>query len=186
MMMPLTSWYPLDRPKPIAAKPRVFVSYHHRGDQYWYNQFSTSFGSIYDVICDRSLERRIESEDPRYVDRRIRERFIVGTSLTIVLCGRDSWKRKYVDWEIYATLYCRHALLGIVLPTVTRYLDVSWVAPPRLLDNIRSGYAHYARWPQSPLELRAAIEEACCRSRQTWRIQNRVRKYVRNVPVRMR
>src|SRR4051812_21993517 len=98
-------------------KRKVFVSYYHGGDQAYYNAFSTAFCDGYDIISDNSLERRVDSEDINYVIRRIRESYITGSSCTIVLVGKDAWGRKYVDWEIKATLEKEHGLIGVRLPT---------------------------------------------------------------------
>ncbi|HOP81030.1 MAG TPA: TIR domain-containing protein, partial [Armatimonadota bacterium] len=138
--------------KNLVAKRKVFVSYHHGNDQYWYDRFSGLFSDTYDIVYNKSLERRIDSDDPAYVDRRIRENYIVGTSITIVLCGAETWKRKYVDWEIYATLYCEHALLGICLPTA---LDTGngKRAPDRFVENWKTGYAHWMHWSEDPIIL---------------------------------
>jgi len=48
--------------------------------------------------------------------RGIRENFITGTSCTIVLCGAQTHLRKYVHWEIKATLDKEHGLIGVNLP----------------------------------------------------------------------
>jgi hypothetical protein len=45
--------------------------------------------------------------------QRIRDKHITGTSCTIVLCGSLTPWRKYVDWEIKATLDKEHGLIGI-------------------------------------------------------------------------
>lgn len=86
------------------VKHKIFVSYHHHGDQAYYDAFSKAFHDTYNVIYDNSLERSIDSDDVNYVMRRIRENHITGTSCTIVLVGAESPKRKYIDWEISATL----------------------------------------------------------------------------------
>lgn len=98
-------------------KRKVFVSYHHSGDQAYYDAFSKAFCDTYDVITDNSLEREVDSENVDYVMRRIRENYISGSSCTIVLVGKDTWGRKYVDWEIKATLEKEHGLIGVRLPT---------------------------------------------------------------------
>jgi hypothetical protein len=104
--------------KPV--KPKVFVSYHHKNDQWWSDQFSKLFAGSYDMFTDTSIGRRIDSEDPLYQSREIRENYISGSSITIVLIGAETGKRKHVDWEIYATLSKKHALLGIALPTCAK------------------------------------------------------------------
>lgn len=140
-------------------RPRVFVSYHHANDQHWYYRFTSLFSDTYEIITDWSLDRVIDSDDCEYVERRIRENNIVGTSCTILLCGLETWKRKYVDWEIYATLYKQHALLGLVLPTANERLF-----PYRFDDNIKTGYAGWIGWTNDPIVLRLAVLEAIYRS----------------------
>jgi hypothetical protein len=123
------------------VKHKVFVSYHHGGDQTYYDAFSRTFHDTYDVIYDNSVERRIDSDDPVYVLRRIRDNFITGSSCTMVLVGRNTWGRKYVDWEIDATLDRQHGLIGVRLPS-------SYLYPARLHDNIQSGFAFCLEWAQ--------------------------------------
>ena len=148
---------------PIFVKHKVFVSYHHRGDQAYYDAFSRMFHDNYESIYDNSLERRIDSENTDYVRRRIRENFITGSSCTIVLVGAETWGRKYVDWEIDATLEAGHALIGVHLPSLYARPDGFYNVPARLNDNINSGYAPWLAWSyitSSPTHLDAAIAEA--------------------------
>ncbi|WP_372013896.1 TIR domain-containing protein [Tistrella mobilis] len=144
---------------------RIFVSYHHGGDQVYYDEFSRQFHDIHEIVTDNSLERPIDSNNPEYVMRRIRENHIQGTSCTIVLVGRETHARKYVDWEIKATLDKRHGLIGIQLPT-------AWGAacmPDRLADNVNSGYAVYGTWAEITASAAACqnmIEAANARDKQ--------------------
>ena len=110
----------------------MFVSYHHGGDRAYYDAFSQLFDASYDVIQDNSVEREIDSDDAEYVIRRIREDFITGSSCTVVLCGTDTPKRKFVDWEIKATLDKEHGLIGINLPANPRLLNGNVTVPNRL------------------------------------------------------
>jgi len=151
------------------VKRRVFVSYHHGGDQVYYDAFSRTFCDTYDVITDNSLERVIDSEDVDYVMRRIREQYISGTSCTIVLVGRDTWGRKYVDWEIKATLEKKHGLIGVQLPSASVDANGNVTVPGRLHDNINSGYALWVNWEQltaSAQACTALIEKANARDKQ--------------------
>ena len=131
---------------PTQIKRKVFVSYHHGYDQWFYNEFSRVFSNIYDVICDNSLDRVIDSDDPEYVLRRIREKYITGSSCTIVLCGAETPNRKYVDWEIKATLDKQHGLIGVKLPTSIISQQGKVIIPDRLYDNIQTGYAFCVDW----------------------------------------
>lgn len=142
------------------VKPRVFVSYHHENDQGWYDQFTLLFSEAYDVVTDRSLKESIDSDNVDYVMRTIREQYITGTSVTIVLCGSESWKRKYIDWEIKATLDKEHALVGIQLPTLVAGPNGRVTVPDRLSSNINSGYAHWIAWTTVPACLSSEIQTA--------------------------
>ena len=127
------------------VKSKVFVSYHHHGDQNHYDRFSRFISDDYDVLYDNSPERAIGSGDPEYIMRRLREDFITGSSCTIVLCGAVTSYRKFVDWEIACTLDKEHGLIGIELPT--RIIDLgNVIVPSRLHDNIVSRYALWTSW----------------------------------------
>lgn len=157
---------------------RVFVSYHHGGDQAFYDAFSTAFHDQYEAITDTSLERRIDSADVNYVMRRIREVHLSGSSCTIVLCGAHTPQRKYVDWEIQASLNQEMALVAILLPGIQYFANGGTSKPPRLQDNIDSGYAPWAMWNDvvgNPGRLSALIEDANARSRRLI-VNNRARK----------
>jgi hypothetical protein len=130
----------------LYARSRVFVSYHHHGDQAYYNAFVSIFDTNYDVIQDCSLDRVYDSEDMDYVRWSVANNDIKGTSCTIVLCGAATPERKFVDWEIKATLDDEHGLIGIALPSAQKTWDNKIVVPSRLHANIETGYAIWADW----------------------------------------
>jgi hypothetical protein len=130
---------------PSVVRAKVFVSYHHGNDQAWYDEFSRFFHDTYEVINDNSLERAIDSDDTDYTRWRIRSEYIKGTSVTVVLCGAQTPWRKYVDWELKATLDMQHGLLGIGLPTA-QVSGGNTIVPHRLADNYRTGYAVWGTW----------------------------------------
>lgn len=148
-----------------AIRPRIFVSYHHANDQSWYGLFTTNFSIAYDVFTDTSLERKVDSNDVDYARRVIREQNIKGSSVTIVLCGAETWKRRWVDWEIQMTLNKQHALIGINLPTCAVNQFGQRIVPGRLVDNINSGYAVLCDWPQDVAMLHQSIGDAQARTR---------------------
>ncbi len=83
----------------------------------------------------------------------------------MVLCGRNTPWRKYVDWEIKATLDKDHGLLGIWLPTARRDIYGSIIVPDRLHFNVQGGYAQFVSWdslclPNGPAFLKLWIEIA--------------------------
>ena len=130
-----------------SVKRKVFISYHHSNDQY-YADYIQRLATCYKIFTDRSLERIINSTNTDYVQWAIKENNLKGTSVTIVLCGAETYKRKYVDWEIYHTLDLSHGLLGILLPTCTSDYNGNYIIPARLKENISSGYATCIGWGQ--------------------------------------
>ena len=156
----------------LLVRPKVFVSYHHKNDQEYYNYFSELFSNDYEILYDASVDRKIDSDDTEYQIRRIREKYITGTSLTIVLCGAETWKRKFVDWEICATLNKKHALLGINLPTNPINQYGKYIVPGRLYENIESGFAGVIQWTTDPKELYHAIIMAREKANRTSLIRN--------------
>lgn len=171
-------------PTMTAPKRKVFISYHHAGEQPYCDWFQTNLGEQLNMFTDRSLDAPVRSDDAEYVNRRIREDYILGSSVTIVLCGAETYKRKYVDWEIYSTLHHEHALLGVTLPSAQRNAQGQILVPDRLYVNIQSGYAHWIEWNQNwvlyPSSLKTAIEEALRKSANKQFIQNSQEKMARN------
>lgn len=140
------------------AKRRVFVSYHHRGNQKAVDEFREHFANELEVFTDSSLERAANSQNVDYLTQVCREA-IQGTSVTIVMVGRQTGGRRFVDWEIHYTLRRENGLLGIIVPGLASDAALS---PPRLEDNRPkgSGYAKLYSYPSSASSLRAMIDEA--------------------------
>lgn len=160
-----------------AIKRKIFVSYHHGGDRPYYDAFSRAMHSEYELLQDRSLRLEIKSDDSDYVIRRLREDYIVGTSCTIVLVGLETHQRKFVDWEIKATLDKGHGLIGITLSAGL----LGPILPDRLHDNLISGYAIQLSWralDRNPSVIRSAIEQA--NSCPKYLIDNSRRRRLRN------
>ena len=170
--------FPQERPSrflPSLPKRRAFVSYCHKDDQEWYDALS-AFGDWLDLFSDRSLGEPVRSDDPEYVNRAIREERIVGSSVTIVLCGSWTYGRKYVDWEIRSTLHHSHGLLGVALPSARRGASGNVIVPGRLHDNITTGYAVWmGAWSWEPEAWKSAIEDAYQRSQTSGVLINNAR-----------
>ena len=103
------------------SRHNVFVSYYRDQDQQDKERFIRMLG---DSIIDRSVNiGDIPGPNPptEATLQQIREEFIAQVSVTVVLIGRCTWQRKFVDWEIGASLRDTEAnprcgLLGILLP----------------------------------------------------------------------
>jgi len=163
-------------------KRKVFISFHHKNDQPWFDYFVRKFSDQYEVFIDKSIgETKVRSDDPEYINRAIREDYIKGSSITIVLCGAETQKRKYVDWEIYSTLNYEHVLLGIALPTAQKTPDGKVIVPDRLYTNWATGYAHWMSWTDDASELKKQIEIAIQKSENKNLINNSQEKMQRNI-----
>lgn len=160
---------------------KVFVSYHHRNDQAAYDSFSAHFHDGLETITDNSLDRAIDSTSFEYIMRRIRDTHLHGSSCTIVLCGAETPKRRYVDWEIHASLGQEMGLVGVGLPSIVWEGNGTW-KPARLQDNIDSGYAAWVLWRDlvvNPQLLIAKNEEALANPKS--KISNHRQRMARNV-----
>lgn len=162
----LMSTFLTDLLRTAAIRRSIFISYYHDQDQAYYDVFSQNFSGTYGIVRDNSLDRFIDSDDPEYVMQRIRDNHITGTSCTIVLCGPQTRWRKYVDWEIKATLDREHGLIGIKLPN-NPIIGGGIHKPDRLQDNTDSGYALWMTWEQlqngGPQFLKSCVEAAITR-----------------------
>lgn len=150
----------------IPTFRQVFVSFHHENEQLYKDHLSRMLTESY-LVRDRSLQDPIDTRVPENAMRAIRERYITGTTATIVLCGAQTVQRKFVDWEIKATLDKRHGLIGVYLDTAYDPRTGKYWCPPRLVENIDSGYAAWVSWQQftvNPLAARSTIEAAIGRS----------------------
>ena len=138
------------------ARHRVFISYHH-ANQREVDDFVTTFSDERHVFIKRGLGEEmsqdiINSTNTTYVMNRIRSLYLGNSTVTIVMIGRCTWARRYVDWEIQASLRAgaattRNGLLGIVLPSAAR----NPTAPNRLNLNLsRNPAVAYARWYDYP------------------------------------
>lgn len=157
-------------PKPIGPSQRkVFVSYSHL-NQVEAERFVGQFSGPNGVFIAKALgvsdrDDFIRSDNPAYVMQQIRGRLIQDATVTIVLVGSCTHSRRYVDWEIKASLQqgedaLPNGLIAIQLPSSPNGADL----PPRLEGNWNQGhtncYARYWKYPQNPENLRQWIEDA--------------------------
>lgn len=152
-----------------VTRRKCFISYHH-DDEYEVQQFIQDFDHDQDVLIARGIGASmagdiIHSSDDDYIKDRIREKYLRDTSVTIVMVGKCTWARKFVDWEVAASLRntataVRSGLLAITLPSGADYYDKK--LPARVLDNFdgENGYARWWKYPSSASGLASMIETA--------------------------
>lgn len=154
----------------MSQRHNVFVSYHHANDQIYRNKFENLFSNIYDVMLSNSVQ--IGDIDPNLrtetIRQKIRDKYLRKSTVTIVLIGAETWKRKHVDWEIASSIRQtefneRSGLLGVFLPTYRKdYLGKHnpYTIPPRLHKNVEKGFAKLYDWSDDPVEVQRWIHQA--------------------------
>ena len=153
----------------MSHRHKVFVSYYHKKDQRYKDRFERRFSNSYDIMVANSVQTGdIDINLPtERVSQIIRDEYLQETTVTIVLVGPHTWRRKHVDWEISFSIRDtdsnpRSGLLGILLPTYPTYPKSHdpYTIPPRLHDNIECGFAKIHNWSKDPMKVQSWIDEA--------------------------
>ena len=156
---------------PSGPRHKVFVSYHHKNDQGYRNRFEKLFCEIFNIMDSRSVNDSdvISHWNDEAISQKIRNKYLSDSTVTVVLIGNETWKRKHVDWEIAASVRDtnnspRSGLLGIYLPTFKHRNNYGQYdkhrIPFRLLDNHDCGYASLHNWSENPAEVQKWIHTA--------------------------
>ncbi len=156
---------------------KVFVSYHHGNDQQKANYLRTYYGND-NTLIDRSLQDAYDNKTNDEILALIRTNHLKNSTVTIVLIGSDTANRKWVDWEIYSSLrpYGDRTVNGLL----AIYLPTAGVNPPRLQDNIDSGYAVSMNWENISWQLNSKIQEAYDNRFKSYLIRNSRLRRTRN------
>lgn len=143
-----------------TIRRKSFIS-HHAADVVAVNSFINSFGAGNFIKRGITMpEELVNSNDTDYVMGRIRDLYIRDSTVTIVLIGKCTWARRFVDWEVQASLRkpangLPNGLLAILLDSALRP-----PLPDRVKLNTDSGYADYHHYPASAGILGDWIETA--------------------------
>ena len=151
---------------PDRVRHKTFVSYHH-DDQEEVDEFIRTFDHDGDVFIaravgsDETMDTLIDSDDPDYVMRRIRKDHLSDSTVTLAFIGKNTWTRKYVDWELAASLHQGpvvgkpNGVLAILSPKLSKA-----ILPDRFVDNWQPGYANFYPYPKNQTQLAKWIDEA--------------------------
>lgn len=146
---------------------KVFISYHHAREWEYKNRLS-AFAKRHSIFIDRSIDTGAisESRGPDQIRSRIRDHYLRDSTVTIVLVGTETKRRKHVDWEIYSSMYDgrinkKSGILVINLPST----ESNCIHAPRgreeerlyraahLCPSIRFRAAYERRYPYLPARL---------------------------------
>ncbi len=162
----------------------MFISSFH-ADRVEVNAFIYRWATLENVFTPKALctfdnDDFINSDNPEYVMSEIRRKYLGDASVTIVLVGRCTHSRRYVDWEIKSSLRrgesLPNGLLAYVLPSAMppayglfRPIDWAQRAWPTPLERLAANwnyfqpqtcYGRYYVMPDSAAVLRENIEAA--------------------------
>lgn len=154
-----------------SVRRKCFLSYHSE-DAEEVLAFVEKFSSVFipkavGISDDFPL---VDSENDDYVMDVIRDKYLAESTVTIVLVGKCTWSRKFVDWEVYSSLRRDrnnrlNGLMAIQLPSAVN--EPSAKLPDRVqLNVVRDannrdiGYARYYSYPLHESTLQGWIEDA--------------------------
>ena len=143
---------------------KVFISYFHEDDQE-YKDYLLSINETYNIFDDYSVHED-EIDDTGMTDEQvrceIRDNYIAGASVLVLLCGENTKKRKHIDWEIHAAMYDSESnpkmgILVINLPSISNEskmlahgvdeqnamgANVNWVPASKELKDIQKSHPY--------------------------------------------
>lgn len=105
------------------SKHKVFISYHHANDQE-YKVALLDLNKRLGVFIDESVDTA--DIDPNLPDEtiriKIRDEYLRDSSVTMLLVGTETAKRKHIDWELYSSMIAgqvnkKSGLVVIQLPS---------------------------------------------------------------------
>ena len=142
---------------------KVFISYHHHNDQQ-YKEALIELGRESSMFIDRSVNTDDISEE--YEDdeirRIIRDQYLEDSTVTIVLVGKETKRRKHVDWEIFSSMYNgsvnkRSGVIVVNLPGTSNHIHAAYGDREKLLypdvkswTRIKSRTEYEKRYPYMP------------------------------------
>lgn len=123
----------------MIPRHRVFISYYHYDDQKYkdelikkeyFNYEKLIFESVFEDFSVNNGDIDDTYMTSEQIRRKIRDEYIKDATVMILLCGRNTRKRKHIDWEIHAAMYDsvvnpQMGILVINLPEIKQNVRVS-------------------------------------------------------------
>ena len=111
---------------------KVFISYHHDSDQ-GYKDSLVQWAEENAIFIDRSVDTGDISDElsSERIREKIRDEYLKDSTVTILLVGAETKRRKHVDWEIYSSMYDgpvnkRSGIVVINLPEISDYFTAAY------------------------------------------------------------
>lgn len=85
---------------------KIFISHHHDNDQS-YKEALLRANAHSPVFLDGSVDTGDISDelDDQAIREKIRDEYLRDTTVTILLVGTETKKRKHIDWEVYSSMF---------------------------------------------------------------------------------
>ncbi|MDD2367653.1 MAG: TIR domain-containing protein [Sulfuricurvum sp.] len=179
----------------MSNRHKVFISYHHDGNKFGWGLKDSDYREAFEKKCSKDFEIMISKavqdgdippdSSPDNTHRIIRDQYLRDSTVTVVLIGNDTWRRKHVDWEIASSLRQtqynpRSGVIGILLPTFNSkewnfsslrnnhhtvenlpyYSADKSMLPERFVMNLDNGFAKLYDWTENAYEIQEWIHEA--------------------------
>jgi len=103
---------------------KVFICYHHANDQV-YKDDLIRMNQNYDIFVDRSVNTGDidESLSDQSIRTKIRDQYLKDSTVSILLVGTETKRRKHVDWELFSSMIDgsvnkKSGILVVNLPTI--------------------------------------------------------------------
>lgn len=129
-------------------KHKVFISYYHQDDQKYKNEL-LRLNKQYDIFDNYSVpENEVDDRGKtrESIRRIIRDKYIKDATVLILLCGKNTSRRKFIDWELHAAMYDteknhRMGILVINLPTIKEQYELAGEEnDKRLIDDTNANW----------------------------------------------
>jgi len=102
---------------------KVFISYHHDNDQSFKDEL-VRIGEGNNDFIDRSVKEGDISDtlSDESIRETIRDKYLRDSTVTILLVGKETKNRKFIDWELYSSMYNgdvnkKSGIIVILLPS---------------------------------------------------------------------
>ncbi|MGN0925143.1 TIR domain-containing protein [Ectopseudomonas mendocina] len=136
---------------------RVFISYHHRNEQ-GVKEELLRINEQHKIFIDCSVATGDIDEDlsPQSIRQKIRREYLSGSTVLLLIVGRETQYRKHVDWELYSSMYNgpKFGRSGVVVILAPGSESPYFTAPFEEVK--RELYPHVANWMH--IESRAEYE----------------------------
>jgi len=144
------------------SRHKVFISYYHAEDQSYKNHLlqQNQFHNIFDDYSVREDDIDDTNLSSEQIRRTIRDNYMKNATVLLLLCGKNTRRRKHIDWEIHTAMYHsdKNPQMGIVvvnLPTISQcqrsghgddkqYFggDINWVAESKIRKDLDESYPY--------------------------------------------